>query len=176
MARRLLEHSGELAIFDARSEAMVPLADAGAVTCCSPVEVADRAATVFLSLPSPDTVRAVVLGEGGLLAGRAIRTFVDLSTTGPAMAGEIVRGLLGSEIAYVDAPVSGGPSGACAGRLTVMFAGSSDAFLEVAPLLRVLSTNVLRVGEVPGQGQLAKLLNNLLSASAIVITAEAVVL
>jgi 2-hydroxy-3-oxopropionate reductase len=76
----------------------------------------------------------------------------------------------------LDAPVSGGIAGAEAGTLTIMAAGDADVFERVRPLLETLGRNVVLVGADPGQGQLAKVLNNLLSATAIAITAEAVAL
>jgi 3-hydroxyisobutyrate dehydrogenase len=76
----------------------------------------------------------------------------------------------------LDAPVSGGVAGAEAGTLTIMAAGDEAVFERVRPVLEVLGRNVVLVGAEPGQGQLAKLVNNLLSATAIAITAEAVAL
>jgi len=176
MARRLLSSHGSLAIFDTRSEAVRPLADAGAVACGSPAEVAETARTVFMSLPDPAAVLSVVDGTGGLLRGTRIRTVVDLSTSGPAAAAQIRAVLDRRGVGYLDAPVSGGPAGAVEGRLTVMAAGRPEVFDEVAPLLDAFAANVVRVGDIPGQGQLAKVLNNLMSATAIAITSEVMAL
>ena len=79
-------------------------------------------------------------------------------------------------IACLDAPVSGGVAGAQAGTLTIMAAGDEALFDSRRPLLEALGRNVVLVGAEPGQGQLAKVLNNLLSASAIAITGEALAL
>jgi 3-hydroxyisobutyrate dehydrogenase-like beta-hydroxyacid dehydrogenase len=170
MVSRLLDAGHELAVFDTRLEAIEPHAARGADPCESARAVADLADTVMVSLPTPDVVRAVA---GELQGGAAMRTYVDLSTTGPSTAAE-VAGTIGVDV--LDAPVSGGVAGAQAGTLTVMAAGSADVFERVKPLLEAFGKNVVRVGDEPGQGQLAKVLNNLLSATALAITAEAVAL
>ena len=173
MAAALLDSGYALAIFDERREAMQPLVARGANACGSAAEVADAAAVVLVSLPTPDAVRAVACGEGGLVHGRAIKTFVDLSTTGAIVAEEVAATLRAAGIEYLDAPVSGGVAGAQARTLTVMASGSAEAFARVRPLLETFGEKVFLVGAAPGQGQTAKLLNNLLSATAMAITSEA---
>jgi 3-hydroxyisobutyrate dehydrogenase-like beta-hydroxyacid dehydrogenase len=173
MASRLLEAGHELAIFDTRAEALEPYAERGARVCGSAAAVAAAAATVLVSLPTPDIVRSVA---DDLCGGEAMRTYVDLSTTGPVVAAEVAAALEAAGAATLDAPVSGGVAGAQAGTLTIMAAGDPAVFERVKPVLEVLGRNVVLVGEQPGQGQLAKVLNNLLSASALAITAEAVAL
>jgi 3-hydroxyisobutyrate dehydrogenase-like beta-hydroxyacid dehydrogenase len=176
MTARLLDAGHELAVFDTRPEAVEPHAARGARACESAAAVADVADTVLVSLPTPDVVGTVAVGDNGLLRGKAIRTFVDLSTTGPPVAAEIAAKLAASGVACLDAPVSGGVAGAKAGSLTIMAAGDADVFERTRPLLEAIGRNVIHVGDEPGQGQLAKILNNLLSATALAITAEAVAL
>jgi 3-hydroxyisobutyrate dehydrogenase-like beta-hydroxyacid dehydrogenase len=120
-------------------------------------------------------VREVALGAAGLIQGSASRTYVDLSTTGQAVAVEVAEELAGRGIATLDAPVSGGVRGALAGTLAVMAAGPPAELERVRPLLEVFG-RVFHVGERPGLGQLMKLANNFLSATAIVATAEAIML
>jgi 3-hydroxyisobutyrate dehydrogenase-like beta-hydroxyacid dehydrogenase len=173
MAARLLDAGHELAVFDTRPEAVEPHAARGAQACESAAAVADTADTVLVSLPTPGVVSAV---SDELLGGKAMRTFVDLSTTGPPVAAEVAAKLAASGVACLDAPVSGGVAGAKAGSLTLMVAGDADVFERTRPLLEAIGKNVVHVGDEPGQGQLAKVLNNLLSATALAITAEAVAL
>ena len=173
MAARLIDAGHALAVFDTRAQAMVPHVARGALACESPAAVADAAATVLVSLPTPDVVRAVA---DGLRGGDAMRSYVDLSTTGPAMAAQVADTLRDAGVACLDAPVSGGVAGAQAGTLTIMAAGEQALFERLRPVLEVLGANVVLVGAAPGQGQLAKVLNNLLSASAIAITGEALAL
>lgn len=181
MAARLLAGGRRLLVHDLDAAASAAASALGAEACNSPVALADRARTVLLSLPTPEVVREVACGTaaepyGGLLAGSAIRTCVDLSTTGPAVSREVADQLAAAGIAFLDAPVSGGVSGAEAGTLTVMAAGEELTLAEVRPLLEELASHVFHVGERPGMGQLAKVINNLLSATALVASAEAVAL
>jgi 3-hydroxyisobutyrate dehydrogenase-like beta-hydroxyacid dehydrogenase len=173
MVARLLDAGHDLAVFDTRAEAMAPHVARGARACGSSAAVADAAETVLVSLPTPDVVRAVA---GELEGGGALRAYVDLSTTGPRVAAEVAATLAARGVACLDAPVSGGVAGAEAGTLTIMCAGEEALFERLRPLLEVLGRNVVLVGSEPGQGQLAKVLNNLLSASAIAITGEALAL
>jgi len=172
IAARLQAAGHELVVFDPRSDG----APAGACVAGSPREVADAAPVVFASLPTPDVVRAVALGEDGLAGGRAIEVFADLSTTGPAVAEEVAAGLAEQGVTSVDAPVSGGPAGAEAGTLTLMVAGPSPAVQRVWPYLDAFARRRFVVGDTAGQGQAAKVINNLMSACSIAITAEALVL
>jgi 3-hydroxyisobutyrate dehydrogenase-like beta-hydroxyacid dehydrogenase len=175
MSRRLLAAGYGLIVHDARAEAIDALVEQGAKPAASPAEVAAGAKVVLVSLPTPEVVREVALGPNGLIHGSAIRTYVDLSTTGQAVAVEIAAALAGRGIATLDAPVSGGVRGAREGTLAVMAAGPAAELERVRTLLEVFG-RVFHVGERPGLGQLMKLANNFLSATAIVATAEAVVL
>jgi 3-hydroxyisobutyrate dehydrogenase-like beta-hydroxyacid dehydrogenase len=176
MAARLLARGRMVLGYDTHPAALAALVERGAQPCGSPAEVASRAPTVLLSLPTPEIVRAVALGPDGLIEGSAIRTCVDLSTTGPAASSEVAEGLAAAGIALVDAPVSGGVKGAERGTLTVMAACAAETLAGVGPLLDELAANVFHVGEQPGMGQLVKVLNNLLSATALAATAETVAL
>jgi 3-hydroxyisobutyrate dehydrogenase-like beta-hydroxyacid dehydrogenase len=175
MSRRLLAAGHELVVHDVRAEAIEALRAAGAEPAGSPAEVAERAQLILVSLPTPDVVRRVALGADGLLRGSALRCYVDLSTTGQAVAVEVAAALAARGVTTLDAPVSGGVRGAINGTLAVMAAGPAPALAQARPLLEVLG-RVFLVGERPGLGQLMKLANNFLSATAIVATAEAVVL
>jgi 3-hydroxyisobutyrate dehydrogenase-like beta-hydroxyacid dehydrogenase len=175
LARALLEAGHRLAVYDvdaAKAESL----GSDAHLAGSAREVADRAEVVFVSLPTPDVVREVAVGPDGLAGGSEIQVYVDLSTTGVAVARQVAERLGAEGIAAVDAPVSGGVAGAKARTLAVMAAGDDDAVRRVEPFLHAFGANVFRVGREPGQGQLAKVLNNLLSATAVAITSEALVL
>jgi 3-hydroxyisobutyrate dehydrogenase-like beta-hydroxyacid dehydrogenase len=175
MTRRLRAAGYVLVLHDVRAEAMDALAGEGVEAAESPAEVAERAEVVLVSLPTPEVVRAVALGAHGLIQGGAIRTYVDLSTTGQAVAVEVAAALAERDITTLDAPVSGGVRGATDGTLAVMVAGAAPVLERVRPLLEVFG-RVFHVGDRPGLGQLMKLANNFLSGTAIAATAEAVVL
>ncbi len=176
MCEALLDAGHELAVHDTREQPMRELRARGASACASAAEVADRAATVLVSLPRPEIVREVACGEGGLVHGGAIRRYVDLSTTGASVAEEVAATLGAAGVKCLDAPVSGGVAGVRERRLTVMTAGERELEQAVRPLLDAFAGKVLWVGPNPGQGQTAKLLNNLLSATAMAITSEAMTL
>ncbi|HTP84129.1 MAG TPA: NAD(P)-dependent oxidoreductase [Alphaproteobacteria bacterium] len=175
MAGRLLDAGHKLTIFDISEAAMAPLLARGAVRAGSPREVASAVETVFVSLPTPDIVHAVALGPDGLASGNRIKTYIDLSTTGPRMAAEVAAALGQREITTIDSPVSGGVGGAKAGTLAVMVASPAKDFARLEPVLKTFG-RVFHVGERAGLGQTMKLANNMLSAAAMAISSEAIVM
>jgi 2-hydroxy-3-oxopropionate reductase len=174
MARRLIEHGHQLIVHDINAAALRTFVKLGARAAGSPREVADRARTVLISLPTPQIAREVALGDNGIIRGRAVKTFVDLSTNGSIVEKQIAKALAARGIETVDAPVSGGAAGAAKGTLAVMVAGKPHVIAGVRDLLDVFG-KVFEVGRQPGQGQTMKLLNNLLSTTALAITSEAFV-
>jgi len=173
MASRLLDAGYRLCIYDVSDEATRPLVARGAELAASPAEVASAAEIVFMSLPTPDIVREVALGgNGGLINGSTVRTVIDLSTTGPGVATEVARNLAERQIAWVDSPVSGGVTGAKAGTLAVMVSCPKPAYQKLEPILKTFG-KLFHAGEKPGLAQTAKLANNLLAATAMVATSEA---
>src|SRR5690606_26808006 len=122
----------------------------------------------FLSLPTPDVVQKVALG---LVGGTRIKHVVDLSTTGPQMARAVAEEVAKHGLVYVDSPVSGGMAGARDGKLAVMVSGPRDVYDKIKPALEQFG-KLFFMGEGAGQGQVMKLANNLLSAAALVLSAE----
>jgi 3-hydroxyisobutyrate dehydrogenase-like beta-hydroxyacid dehydrogenase len=175
MARRLIEAKHRLVVFDQRREAMDQLVALGAEPASSPKEIADRTETVLVSLPSLQASLEVATGENGVIEGKRIKRFVDLSTVGSHMAVRIHALLAKRDIVQLDSPVSGGVGGAEKGTLAVMVSGPSADFEAVKPALDVIG-KVFFIGEKPGSAQTMKLANNLLSATAVVATSEAVVI
>jgi len=173
MASRLLDAGHTLVIFDTQQAVMQPLADRGATIASSATDVASKAEVVFLSLPTPPVLQAVAID--GVLKGTAVKTMIDLSTTGPSVAKVVAKAAADKGVAWVDSPVSGGINGATKGTLAVMVSCPKAVFEQVDPLLKVFG-KTFHVGEKPGLAQIAKLANNLLAASAIVLTSEAVVM
>jgi 3-hydroxyisobutyrate dehydrogenase-like beta-hydroxyacid dehydrogenase len=172
MARRLLGAGYRLTVFDTDPAASARLAAAGAEVAGSPAQVASAAEIVLASLPTPAAVEQVA---HSVLAGNRIRTFVDLSTSGPKTAAAVAERLAASKIALVDSPVSGGVKGAEKGTLAVMVSGPTAAVAGVQPVLEVFG-KVFVVGEAPGLAQTLKLANNMLSACAFAITSEVMVM
>lgn len=175
MTRRLLEAGYSLTVFDTSEEVLQPLLEKGAQRADSPAAVASAAEVVLASLPTPPVVQAVALGPKGIAEGTKVKIFVDVSTTGSTYAKRVAEGLAAKGITAVDAPVSGGIAGAERGTVAVMVSCDDATFATVKPALEVIG-KVFHVGKRPGQGQTMKLMNNLLSATAMAITSEAVVM
>ncbi len=145
----------------------------GAGIATSVGAVAAEAEVIILSLPNGD-VSAAVAEEIIETNQRAVSTIIDTSTIGVAAAQKVHGRLVDSELAYMDAPVSGGIAGAAAGTIALMFAGSDEAFAALQPVLKAMSKNPFHVGTEPGQAQAMKLLNNYLSGLALTATSEAI--
>jgi len=173
MARRLIEAGHRLVVYDTRNDAVAPLVALGAQVASSPADVADRVETVMASLPSLAISEKVALGEGGVIHGKKIKRFVDLSTTGATVATKIFAGLARKHIVQIDSPVSGGVGGATKGTLAVMVSGPKAEIDVVKDALAVFG-KVFFIGEKPGMAQTMKLANNFLSATAMAATSEAV--
>jgi 3-hydroxyisobutyrate dehydrogenase-like beta-hydroxyacid dehydrogenase len=175
MARRLIEAKHQLVVFDTRQDVVEQLVALGAQAASSPKDVADRVETVMASLPSLQASLDVATGKGGVIEGRKVKRFVDLSTVGSQMAVKIHDILAKKNIVQVDSPVSGGVSGAEKGTLAVMVSGPKADYETIKSALEVIG-KLFFIGTKPGAGQTMKLANNFLSATAMVATSEAVVM
>lgn len=175
MAGRLLDAGFKLTIYDIDEQALAALTARGAKRVASPRAMAAAVETIFMSLPMPDIVTAVGLGADGIISGGKARIVVDLSTTGPRAEETLARGLKAKGIEVVDCPVSGGVAGANKGSLALMASGRLDCFDAVKPALAHLG-KIFYVGDKPGMAQTMKLINNLISVTALAITSEAMVL
>ncbi len=175
MARRLVAAGHQLVVCDQRKVVVDGLVALGARAAASPKEVADQAETVLASLPSLQASLEVATGPNGVIEGKRVKRFVDLSTVGSQMAVRIHDLLAEKNIVQLDSPVSGGVGGAEKGTLAVMVSGPAVDFAAVKPALDVIG-KVFFIGEKPGSAQTMKLANNFLSATAMVATSEAVVM
>ena len=171
MARRLVGAGHRVVAYDVSESARAALAAHGATLATSARAVSEAAPVVFLSLPSPDVVIDTVLGQQGLVMGSGLEVCVDLSTSGPEVAIRLAAALTERKIASLEAPVSGGVKGAREGTLSVMVSGPAAAWDRVRPLLEIFG-RPFYMGARAGAGQTMKLVNNLLGACAIAITAE----
>ena len=160
-----------------RSRAVVDdLARQGAQTAASPAEVAAQAEVVCLCLPVPATVEEVVLGKKGVREGiKPGSVVVDFSTIGPSTCRSVAEALKAQDVAYVDAPVSGGTTGAEAATLTIMVGGERRSYERVLPILQAVGKKIVYAGPV-GAGAVVKLMNQLLVGINLAGAAEAMVL
>lgn len=176
MGARMIERGRkagvDVIVFDNNPDAIAYATSLGATAASSPRDLADKAETIFSSLPLPSVSEEVALGKDGLVHGRAIKHYIDLSTTGTIMAKKIAEGLAAKQIACLDAPVSGGPVGVEAGTLAVMTSGSEAALTSARPFLDTFARKVTFIGPDVGQAQVVKLANNLLAATNTVVLSE----
>ena len=171
MTERLLKAGYGVVVYDKSAAALSALEALGAVVAPTAQAVAHQAEIVLSSLPTPDILQAVMLGPDGVSSGAKVKTVVDLSTSGPRMAATVAAGLAERNIDWVDSPVSGGVVGARNGTLAVMISCKAEVLPTVEPILTNIG-KTFYVGDRPGQAQVAKIGNNILAASAMVMTSE----
>jgi len=175
LARRLVAAGFPLTVFDTDTAIVREFEKLGAKSAGSPAAVASVCEIVITCLPTPQIVQKVALGPNGIAEGTRVKIFIDMSTTGATYAKRIAEGLAAKRIVAVDAPISGGLAGAERGTLAVMVSCGDDVLPRLTPIFEAFG-KIFRVGTQPGMGQTMKLLNNLLSATAMAISSEAVVM
>lgn len=164
MARHLVRAGHEVRAYDMKTEAVEELAREGALAAGGVAEAAEGAEVVITMLPDTPQVEEVVLGPGGLLQNPpAGRLLVDMSTIAPTATRRMASQLAQAGIAMLDAPVSGGPTGAKAAKLSIMVGGPEDAVARARPVLEAMGTTIIHVGE-SGAGQTVKACNQLICA------------
>nr|WP_281355409.1 NAD(P)-dependent oxidoreductase [Pandoraea eparura] len=173
MAMRLIQPESKVHVFDLNPAAVAQLVEAGAIAHTSPRSVADSADVVMACLPSIDACEAAIFGPEGVAAGKAVHTYVEMSTIGPTAVSSIAKRLADNRIVTIDAPVSGGPSAARAGTLSIMVAGSSDDIARAMPWLGHIAKTLHKIGDRPGQAQAMKLVNNIMLAANMAVASEA---
>jgi len=174
MARRLARAGFDLTVYDPSERASAALVAEGATAAASVAKAASGRDLVIACLPNQSVSRAVGLDAGGVRDAADFGIYVEMSTIGSAVVEEIAAAMAARGAGFLDAPVSGGPRGADAGTLTTMVAGNDADFAACEPALKAIAGNVFRVGVRPGQGQVAKLCNNMISATAMAVSFEAV--
>lgn len=173
LAERLIAAGFDVHGADPSAEARDRLVALGAAASADASEAVCDADAVVLLLPDSDAVESVLRDPETRAALATGTVVVDAGSSDPARTRELAVELEAAGIVLVDAPVSGGVTGAREGTLTVMAAGPDGALDRVAPVLAVFG-RVVRVGPV-GAGHAVKALNNLLSASHLLLTSEAVI-
>lgn len=177
MARRLLAAGYRVTAHDLRREALETIQHDGADAAGSPAGVASRSEIVITMLPDGRVVEQVVYGEGGLSQGtRPGQILLEMTSSSPSITRRVAADLAPKGVRVLDAPVSGGVRGAVDGTLCIMAGGPADVLEACRPILSHLGRDIVHVGDAPGDGDTAKTINNLLSATAIWSAIEAVVL
>ena len=176
MCRTLLRTGWKVVAWDLLAAAVEAAVASGAEAASDPASVAARASLVVTSLPDSPAVRAVAFGHQGIAqAAHPGLLIIDTSTTSPAEARALGDELAEYGIAFIDAPVSGGVSGAEAGSLAVMVGGSAERLERARPLLSALGRVVVHCGPI-GAGQVTKACNQLVVMATHEAVAEAMVL
>ena len=170
MATNLIKKGETLRIYDVLPENSQTVQ--GAQICNSPEEAVKDANVIITMLPNGDIVKQAILGEKGILKSATKGSLlIDCSTIQPQVAQELSKTVKENGYNFLDAPVSGGVTGAQAGTLTFMVGGDKQVLKTVEPVLLKMGANIHHCGN-PGAGQIAKLCNNLILAITMIGTAE----
>ncbi|MCZ6681709.1 MAG: NAD(P)-dependent oxidoreductase [Planctomycetota bacterium] len=172
MCGHILKSGRTITLYNRTRAKAEPLLEAGATWADSPRAVAEASDVVITIVGYPDDVRAVYLGEAGVLAGaKSGAIVIDMTTTRPSLAREIFQAARKRGVGSVDAPVSGGDVGAKSATLSIMVGGEKKTVDAVLPLLRILGKSIVYQGEA-GAGQHAKMCNQIAIAGTMVGVCE----
>ena len=176
MCRNLLKAGHTLKVYDVVDASLRKAVEAGCTAATSAVDCAGGVDTLITMLPSSPHVRRVYQGEDGVLHRIAKGTLlIDCSTIDPITAREVAMDARAKACPMVDAPVSGGVGGAEAGTLTFMVGGEPADFAAAKPLLAAMGRNIVHCGG-SGNGQVAKICNNMMLAVEMIATSEGMTL
>ncbi len=172
MCSHLLDAGYQVRIFNRSKEKAAGLLAKGARWCQGPAEAAQNSQIVFTMVGYPKDVEQVVLGPGGVLESAAKGTIlVDMTTSSPGLAEKINARAATAGVACLDAPVSGGDTGARQASLSIMAGGRKDVFESVLPLFKLMGRNIRLMGG-PGAGQHTKMSNQILIAGTMIGVVE----
>lgn len=176
MACNLLSAGYEVYAFDVAEAAVKEMESKGAKGCASAGELASKAEAIICSLPNAKIVEGVMTGEGGVFERcQKGAVIIDMSSVAPNSTKAMAKKAAAYGVRYIDAPVSGGVSGATAGTLTIMVGADDETFNLVKPVFDVLGKNIYHIGEAGG-GDAIKMVNNLLLGCNMAALAEALTL
>jgi 3-hydroxyisobutyrate dehydrogenase-like beta-hydroxyacid dehydrogenase len=175
-AERILDAGFPLAVFNRTAARAEPLARRGATVLDSAAEALARADVCITSLADDDALEAVILADGGVLAGaRPGTALVEMSTVSVAASERVAEGASAAGVAYLRAPVSGNPTVVRGGTLTIIVSGPEEAARDLDALLRAIGPKVLHVGDGE-QARVVKLVFQILVGGTAELLGEALVL
>jgi 3-hydroxyisobutyrate dehydrogenase len=176
MCRNLLKHGHKLKVYDVVGELAKKLEKEGCEVASSAADCARGAEVVITMLPSSPHVRSAYLSEYGILKGAKPGTpLIDSSTIDPLTARDVAMEAKARGCPMIDAPVSGGVGGAEAGTLTFMVGGEAQDYEAAKPVLQAMGKNIVHCGGI-GNGQVAKICNNMMLAIEMIATSEGMTL
>jgi 3-hydroxyisobutyrate dehydrogenase-like beta-hydroxyacid dehydrogenase len=174
IAENLLRAGFPTTVYDLRPAAAEALRGAGAIAAVSPVALARQSEFVLLVVPDSGAVRRVLFGKDGVAQAVARgRVIVDMTTGDPQCSKPFADRLARREIAYLDAPMTGGATGAKTGRLLLMVGGDRATYQRCLPVFERISKRAIHVGPV-GSGHVMKLIHNHVSHAVFAATCEGV--
>jgi 2-hydroxy-3-oxopropionate reductase len=176
MSKNLLKAGYDVTVCDINAAAVNEVVALGAKVATTPKDVAAQTEIIITMLPNSPQVKAVVLGENGIIEGARPGTIVvDMSSIAPLAAQEVAKALAAKNVEMLDAPVSGGEPKAIDATLSIMVGGKQAIFDECLPILKCMGASALLVGDV-GAGNVTKLANQIIVALNIAALSEALVL
>lgn len=176
MARNLLRAGHTVVVHNRTASRVDPLVAQGATAATTPAALARAVDAVVTCVTDGPDVEQVVCGADGLLEGAAAGMLVvDTSTIAPAIARRVAARCAERDVSFLDAPVSGGQQGAIDGTLAIMVGGDAAAFARAEPIFAALGKRATHMG-ASGQGQMTKLVNQVVGATTLAAVAEGVTL
>jgi 2-hydroxy-3-oxopropionate reductase len=176
MARNLMKKGYSLVVYNRSKGPIEELVNDGAKAALSPKEVAEKSEIIITMLPDSPEVAEVILGENGLLEGaRKGAIIIDMSSISPVITKKIYKEVSKKDVKMIDAPVSGGETGAIEGALAIMVGGEKKVFEDCLGIFKVLGKSIVHVGDI-GAGGFVKLANQIIVALNMEAMSEALVL
>lgn len=176
MALNLIKAGFEVTVWNRTASKMDELVSAGAASASSPAEVAEQSDIIITIVSDTPDVQEVILGDNGIInTVRAGSVVIDMSTISPSVTKDIAAALAEKEVDMLDAPVSGGDSGAIAGTLAIMVGGKKEVVERCRPVFEAMGKTITHVGG-NGQGQTVKLCNQILVSVTNLAVCEAITL
>jgi 3-hydroxyisobutyrate dehydrogenase len=176
MSLNLLKAGYQLMAYDINPKPLEEIKEKGATIGKSSREVAGQCDVIITMLPNSGDVEKAILGGNGVMEGASSNSIViDMSTIDPSVSRKIAQALSQKKVKMLDAPVSGGQFGAVAGTLAIMAGGDEDAFQKCLPIFQAMGKKIVHCGKI-GNGEIVKIMNNLLAGINMIATAEALTL
>jgi L-threonate 2-dehydrogenase len=177
MARSLRRAGHQVHVYDVRADAAQAFAAEGGTACASPAELAAHCEVIVSVVVNAAQTESVLFGpEGCAAAMKPGAVFIMCSTVDPNWSVALEARLAAKSILYLDAPISGGAARAASGEMTMMTAGTVQAYAKCEPLLHVMAAKVYKLGDKAGAGSKVKIINQLLAGVHIAAAAEAMAL
>jgi len=181
MAQSLRRAGHVVNVFDVRAEVAQKFAAEGGVACASLAEIAKASDVLVSVVVNAAQTESVLMGDGTAQSGcihhlKPGSVFVMCSTVDPAFSVGLEKTLNAKGLLYIDAPISGGSAKAASGQMTMMTAGTPEAYAKAEPFLNAMAAKVYKLGDRAGNGSKVKIINQLLAGVHIAAAAEAMAL